>query len=107
MIYKIVGVRALLVACTSATLLAGHASGQTAPAAAAAAAAAPSAAMPVPHKSAFDGYKAYSDDKMTSWKAANEDVARIGGWRAYAKQAQQLDNAPGTKAGEAKPKATP
>lgn len=101
MTYKIVGARAMFIACTSATLLVGHASGQTAPPAA------PAAATPEPYKSAFDGYQAYSDDKVTRWKAANEEVARIGGWRAYAKQAQQSENAPTPTTGEAKPKAAP
>jgi hypothetical protein len=71
----------------------------------------PPAATPVPYQSAFEGYRAYSDDNMTNWKAANDEVARIGGWREYAKQAQNLElkpeNTPATKAGEVKPKAAP
>lgn len=101
MIYKIFNVRTLLIAVASATLLAGHAGAQTK------VPASPAAATPTPFKSAFEGYQAYSDDKMTSWKAANDEVARIGGWREYAKQAQQPENTPATKAGEVKPKATP
>lgn len=81
-----------------------------------AAAQTPAPASPVPdaapastliYRSAFEDYKPYTDDKMTSWKAANDDVARIGGWREYAKQAQQPENTPATKAGEVKPKAKP
>ena len=101
MIYKIFDVRNLFVAFSSATLLAGYATAQTAPAPI------PPMGTPVPYKSAFDGYQAYSDDKMTNWKAANDEVARIGGWREYAKQAQQPENTPATKAGDVKPKATP
>lgn len=101
MIYKIFNVRTLLTAITSITVVASHASAQTT------VPASPTAAIPVPFKSAFEGYQAYSDDKMTNWKAANDEVARIGGWRAYAKQAQQPDNTPATKAGEVKPKAKP
>ena len=57
--------------------------------------------------SAFDGYKPYTDEPIGNWKAANENVAQIGGWREYAKQAQQPDNtpAPANKAGEKMPKA--
>ena len=57
--------------------------------------------------SAFDGYKPYTDEPIGNWKAANENVAQIGGWREYAKQAQQPDNtpAPANKAGENMPKA--
>ena len=57
--------------------------------------------------SAFDGYKPYSDEPPGNWKAANDNVARIGGWREYAKQAQQPDDTPAAtnKAGENMPKA--
>ena len=105
MIRKIHNARALLIAFSSAVLLVGHLNAQTEPPAV------PPAATPVPYKSAFEGYQAYSDDKMTNWKAANDEVARIGGWREYARQAQNLElkpeNTPATKAGEVKPKAKP
>lgn len=105
MIRKIHNARTLLIAFSSTVLLVGHVSAQIAPLAM------PPAATPVPYKSAFDGYQAYSDDKMTNWKAANDEVARIGGWREYAKQAQNLElkpeNTPATTAGEVKPKAKP
>ena len=57
--------------------------------------------------SAFDGYKPYTDEPISNWKAANENVAQIGGWREYAKQAQQAGDtpAPANKAGEKMPKA--
>lgn len=47
------------------------------------------AAQPEPgaYRSAFEGYQAYSDEKMTDWKQANDTVGKIGGWRAYAKEA--------------------
>lgn len=38
-------------------------------------------------KSAFEGYQPYTDDKTGNWKEANDTTARIGGWRAYAKEA--------------------
>ena len=44
--------------------------------------------------SAFEGYKLYTDEPVANWKAANEAVAKIGGWREYAKQAQQLEDTP-------------
>ena len=40
-------------------------------------------------QSAMDGYKPYIDDKTVDWKAANDTTAKIGGWRAYAKEAAQ------------------
>ena len=56
--------------------------------------------------SVFDDYKPYTDEPPSNWKAANNNVAQIGGWREYAKQAQQLENtpAPTNKAGENMPK---
>ena len=46
---------------------------------------------PAPYPSAFKSYKPYTDESVGNWKAANDTVSRIGGWRAYAKEAQGLD----------------
>lgn len=43
---------------------------------------------PVLYQSPFRDYRPLGEDKPIPWKAANDEVARIGGWRAYAKQAQ-------------------
>lgn len=45
------------------------------------------------YESVFARYKSYRDETMGSWREANETVDRIGGWRAYAKEAQQLEPA--------------
>lgn len=37
-------------------------------------------------------YQPFVDEKISSWKAANDKVGQIGGWRAYAREAQQPDN---------------
>ena len=63
---------------------------------------------PVPYRSAFEGYQPYSDEKIVSWKQANDTVGQIGGWRAYSKEASQdssADNAvkPALSAAPAKP----
>ena len=34
-------------------------------------------------------YQKFVDEKVLPWKAANDKVAEIGGWRAYAKEAAQ------------------
>ena len=61
-----------------------------------------------PVRSAFDGYQAYDEEALSSWKVANENVARIGGWREYARQAQEVDGTPPRPAAqEAKPSAKP
>lgn len=40
------------------------------------------------YQSPFRAYRPLGEDKPIPWKAANDEVARIGGWRAYAKEAQ-------------------
>ena len=69
------------------------------------------AQTPAPPASVFDSYKPYTDEPLANWKAANDTTARIGGWREYAKQAQEqpgkpanilvLPTTPATKAGDA------
>ena len=48
--------------------------------------------LPLVYRSAFQGYRPNAEAAPGVWKDANDDVARIGGWRAYAKEARQ----PGT-----------
>ena len=56
-------------------------------------------------------YQTFVDEKVTSWRAANDKVGQIGGWRAYAKEAQQPENtptlAPNVAPTDAKPVAKP
>lgn len=55
---------------------------------------------PVTYESPMLGYRRLDDDRRIPWKDANQTVNRIGGWRAYAREAQQPDAvgpAPGTK----------
>jgi hypothetical protein len=49
------------------------------------------------HKSSFETYRPYSDEKAANWKAANDEVGRIGGWRTYLKEAQEPDADAGKK----------
>lgn len=54
----------------------------------------PRAQVPsVRYGSAFAQYRRMGDDKPVAWRDANDAVARIGGWRAYAREAQQPDPA--------------
>lgn len=41
------------------------------------------------YRSALEGYQRYTEEKMVNWKEANDATARIGGWRAYAREASQ------------------
>lgn len=48
------------------------------------------AAVPaVTYVSPFIGYRPDGVIKVAPWKEANDTVARIGGWRAYAREASQ------------------
>lgn len=42
----------------------------------------------LPFRSTLDGYQRFSDEKVGSWRDANDTVGRIGGWREYAKEAR-------------------
>jgi len=46
------------------------------------------------YQSALSGYRAFQDEKVSSWKANNDNVARIGGWRAYAREASEPEQPP-------------
>ena len=41
----------------------------------------------VTYQSALANYRAYGDVEVQPWRAANDTVLRIGGWRAYAREA--------------------
>ena len=75
---------------------------QTAPAAPPPQKKSPATSVAAPSfQSAMDGYKPHKDEKTGSWKEANELTARIGGWRAYAKEAAQTE--PDPHSGHTKP----
>lgn len=86
---------------------AGHAPG--APSAAASApTSAPAAAMPKApsqrdssYRSAFVGYRGFEDAPPVPWREANDNVGRIGGWRAYAREAGEGAGATGKGGHEA------
>ncbi|WP_068324032.1 hypothetical protein [Polynucleobacter yangtzensis] len=50
--------------------------------------------QPLQYKSVFEGYQPYSEEEVISWKQANATVEKIGGWKAYAKEASQSDQLP-------------
>jgi len=66
----------------------------------------PKAQVPsVRYESAFAKFRRIGDDKPVTWREANDTVARIGGWRVYAREAQQPD--PAAAAKQAAPSAAP
>ncbi len=67
----------------------------------------------VQHRSALASYRAHAEQPVGSWREANDTVTKIGGWRAYAREASQPDasapmppSAPPPVAPVAKPAAT-
>lgn len=46
------------------------------------------------HESPLTQYRKHSDEKLVSWREANDTVGRIGGWRTYLREARQPDPAP-------------
>ena len=43
------------------------------------------------YRSTCDGYQRFADEKVGPWIDANDTVGRIGGWRAYAREAGEAD----------------
>ncbi len=46
------------------------------------------------YRSVFADYRAYSEQPVVSWVAANDTVGKIGGWRTYAREAGLADDSP-------------
>jgi hypothetical protein len=59
------------------------------------------------YESSLSQYRRLGDEKPVSWRDANDTVTRIGGWRVYAREAQQPDPAPAAKPANATPAAPP
>ena len=45
-------------------------------------------------RSAFDGYRPFGEQPVAPWRQANDTVRDVGGWRAYAREAQAQAPAP-------------
>lgn len=44
--------------------------------------------------SAFSDYKKFDDPGVTDWRASNDKVRTLGGWRTYLKEAYEAPEAP-------------
>lgn len=51
--------------------------------------AAASPASAISFQSALQGYQPYGDEKIRPWRESNDTVGKVGGWRAYAKEAAE------------------
>ena len=68
----------------------------------------PAASAPLAtYRSTFTGYQRTRDDKLLPWKQANDEVARIGGWRSYAREAAQPTDAKPAAPGAPAPASAP
>jgi hypothetical protein len=47
------------------------------------------ASTPAPYKSALEGYQPFAEEKLAPWNESNDTVGKIGGWRAYAREASE------------------
>ncbi len=64
----------------------------------------PRAAVPAAgYVSPFKGYRAHAEPPVQGWRAANDEVARIGGWRFYTREAQRALSAPASASAPAVP----
>ncbi len=52
-----------------------------------------STATPLQYFSIFTQYQPFKEQPLLPWREANDAVEKIGGWRFYAKEAQQADAA--------------
>jgi hypothetical protein len=50
------------------------------------------------NRSAFEGYHRFAEQPIAPWRASNELVARIGGWKAYAREAAAVQDGVGMPA---------
>lgn len=44
------------------------------------------------YRSVFERYQSFRDEKVGSWREANDTVTRVGGWREYLKEAQRPES---------------
>lgn len=69
---------------------------------------APLSTPPLVYSSPFAGYQPFREQAIGSWREAMETVDAVGGWRAYAREAQSLPgNSPAAPVAPAVPSAGP
>ena len=55
-------------------------------------------AVGLTYRSVLENYQPYSAQQVQPWRESNDNVGRIGGWRAYAKETGQTDDEKPTEA---------
>lgn len=59
------------------------------------------------YKSPFAGYRPFASGAVGPWREVNDEVARIGGWKAYAREAYEASKEAAPAREAAKPSAAP
>ena len=68
----------------------------------------PKAGVPtLTYESSLSQYRRLGNEAPISWREANDTVARIGGWRVYAREAQQPTATPAPRPSGATPDVKP
>ena len=69
------------------------------------------ARAPVPptvHQSPFAHYRPFAAEVLGPWKAVNDEVGRIGGWKVYAREVyEETRQAPASPEGSGRPSSAP
>lgn len=47
----------------------------------------------LPYQSVLGDYQSYKEQPVGSWRGANDEVQKIGGWRVYAREANETSEA--------------
>lgn len=62
------------------------------------------ATPPVAYMSPFAGYRPFAHEGPAPWRGVNDEVGRIGGWKAYAREVFEAQkSAPAAGEGAARP----
>ena len=59
------------------------------------------------HRSSFSTYRRFADQEVADWRESNDNVGRIGGWRAYAQESRPSKPAAKSPAPPAAPGSAP
>lgn len=63
---------------------------------------------PVVHQSPFAQYRPFAAEVLGTWKAVNDEVGRIGGWKVYAREVyEETKQAQPSPEGSGKPSGAP
>ncbi len=61
---------------------------------------------PVQYKSPLKDYRPLGEDKRIPWRAANDEVGKIGGWRVYLREVNEAVSTPANSIGVSPPQPT-